>query len=72
MAQLTHTQYDALERAVAEGQRIAVYRRGTEYVVVPTQLRMVSGREAIDAIHPTTGDHLRLFIDEVDSIEVVR
>jgi hypothetical protein len=63
---------NVLERAVAEGQRIAVYRRGTEYVVVPTQLRMVSGREAIDAIHPTTGDHLRLFIDEVDSIEVVR
>jgi hypothetical protein len=72
MAQLTHAQYDALERAVTEGRRIAVYRRGTEFVVVPTQLRMVAGREAIDATHPTTGDHLRLFIDEVDSIEVVR
>ena len=72
MAQLTHAQYDALERAVTERRRIAVYRRGTEFVVVPTQLRMVAGREAIDATHPTTGDHLRLFIDEVDSIEVVR
>jgi hypothetical protein len=72
MAQLTHSQYDALERAVADGRRIAVYRRGTEYVVVPTRLRTESGREAIDAIHPATGDHLRLFIDELDSIEVVR
>ena len=72
MAQLTHAQYDALERAVSSGQRIAVYRRGTEYVVVPTQLRLVAGREAIDATHPTTGDRLRLFLDEVDSIEVVR
>ena len=72
MAQLTHQQYDALERAITDRRRVAVWRRGTEYVVVPEQLRMVSGREAIDARNPTTGDHLRLFLDELDAIEVVR
>jgi hypothetical protein len=72
MANLTHEQYDELERAITRGQRIAVYRRGTEYVVVPSVLRMVEGREAIDAMHPTTGEHLRLFIDDVESIEVVK
>jgi hypothetical protein len=72
MAQLTHQQYDALERAVREGTRIAVYRRGTEYVVIPQRLRMLEGREAVESVHPTTGDRITLYIDEVDSIEVVR
>lgn len=72
MAQLTHAQYDALERAIMEGSRIAVYRRGTEYVVVPQRLRIAGGREAVEATHPTTGDSITLWIDEVDSIEVVR
>ena len=72
MAQLTHEQYDALEHAIARGQRISVYRRGTEYVVVPSVLRLVDGREAIEATHPTTGDHLTLYVDEMETIEVVR
>ncbi len=72
MAQLTHDQYDALERAITNGVRIAVWRRGTEFIVVPRQLRLTDGREAIEAIHPTTGHSLTLYIDEVDAIEVVR
>ena len=72
MAQLTTSQYDALERAISDGRRIAVYRRGTEYVVVPTRLRLTGGREALEATHPTTGEHLTLMIDEVDSFEVVK
>ena len=72
MAELNHKQYDALERAVADGRRIAVYRRGTEYVVVPRRLRIQGGREALEAVHPTTGDRITLWLDEVDSIEVVR
>lgn len=71
MAELTHLQYDALERAIAAGRRIAVYRRGTEYLVIPTRLQLVSGREAIESRHPTTGEYITLFIDEVDSIDVV-
>ena len=72
MAELNHKQYDALERAVTDGRRIAVYRRGTEYVVVPKRLRIQGGREALEAVHPTTGDRITLWLDEVDSIEVVR
>jgi len=67
-----HKQYDLLERAIMNGKRIAAYRRGTEYVVVPTRLRMISGREAVDATHPTTGDEITLYLDEMDSFEVVR
>ena len=73
MAQLTHAQYDALERAVIDGTRIAVRRLGNrEYIVIPLRLRVVDGREAIEARNPTTGHDLTLFLDELQSIEVVR
>lgn len=67
----TPTQYDSLERAVARGQRIAAYRRGTEYVIVPLALTGRAGRELIEARNPATGDHMTLFIDELESFEIV-
>ena len=72
MTQLTHDEYDALERAIIDRRRIAVYRRGTEFVVVPDRLRMQSGRELIETRHPTTGEALEFYIDEVDDIQVIR
>lgn len=72
MAQLTHQEYDRLERAVIERHRIAVYRRGTEYIVVPERLRLIDGRERIEAVHPTTGDAIVIYIDEIDSLQVIR
>jgi hypothetical protein len=72
MAELTHLQYDALERAIANGTRIVVYRRGTEFIVVPTRFVLTGSRESIEARHPTTGERITLFVDEVDSIDVVR
>lgn len=72
MAEWTHKQYDILEKAIQSGRRISAYRRGTEYVVVPTRLRMISGREAVEAMHPTTGDQITIYLDEMDSFEVVK
>ena len=73
MAILTTAQYDALERAIRDGRRIAVRRRGaSEVVVLPRALRLTQGRELIDASHPTTGDRLELYVDEIDGFEVVR
>ena len=72
MTDWNHQQYDLLERAIMNGKRIAAFRRGTEYVVVPRRLRMIRGREAVDAMHPTTGDEITLYLDEMDSFEVVR
>jgi hypothetical protein len=72
LTEWTHKQYDILERAILGGRRIAAYRRGTEYVVVPTRLRMISGREAVEATHPTTGDQITIYLDEMDSFEVVK
>jgi len=72
VAQWTHKQYDLLERAITNGRRISAFRRGTEYVVVPTRLRMISGREAVEATHPTTGDQITLYLDEMERFEVVK
>ncbi|HEU4641085.1 MAG TPA: hypothetical protein VFS44_01435 [Gemmatimonadaceae bacterium] len=72
MAQLTHAQYDRLERAILDRRRIAIYRRGTEYIVVPERLRVSGGRELIEATHPTTGEAITFVLDELDSIEVIR
>jgi hypothetical protein len=71
ITQLTASQYDALERAIADGRRLSVWRRGTEYLVVVDRLRLNEGREALEAHHPTTGDRLTLYIDELEGIEVV-
>jgi hypothetical protein len=72
MTQLTSTQYDILERAVRDGKRISVMRRGTEYVIVPMSIRTRSGREVIEARNPTTGDDLVIFVDDVDALTLVR
>lgn len=70
--QLSVKQYDAIERAITDGRRISVFRRGTEFLVIPERLVLRNSRECIEARHPTTGDHLRLWIDEADTVEVVR
>lgn len=72
MTQLSHAQYEVLERAILDGRRIAVQRRGTEYVVIPMALRLVGGREAVEARHPSTGEPITFFVEDVDAIEVVR
>jgi hypothetical protein len=65
-------QYDLLERAIVDGARLTIMRRGTEYVVIPERLRIESGREIIVARHPSTGNRLELVIGEIDSLEAVR
>ena len=72
MAELTHEQYEALERAVVNRARIAVQRRGgRELVIVPLAIRVLEGREAIEARNPTTGHDLTIFLDEIQSLEAV-
>jgi hypothetical protein len=71
MAVLSHEEYELLERAVSQGRRIAVWRRGSEFLVIPVSLDQKNGREVISARHPTTGEALSLVIDEIDGFEVI-
>lgn len=68
----TTTLYDRLEAAIRDGQRIMVRRNGTEFIVLPQQLRLINRRETIVARHPTTGDAVQFALDELEAFEVVR
>ena len=71
MPPFTPNQYDALERAVLDSRRIVIRRRGSEFSVIPQKLEGTSGRERLYAVHPTTGEIMKFFLDEIDSFEVV-
>jgi hypothetical protein len=72
MPMFTTKQYDALERAIVDGKRVAIQRSGRrEVVAIPKRLRVTTGRELIEAMHPTTGDRLEIYVDEIERFEVV-
>ena len=62
---------DALERAVRERRRVALSRRGTEYVVVAEGLHTDGSDEALDARLPMTGEVLRFRLRELDRFAVL-
>lgn len=71
MKQLNHKQYDALESAIAHSRRISIRRRGTEYVGIPKKLWSEGQREAVSILHPTTGEEITVYLDEIDRLDVV-
>jgi predicted DNA-binding transcriptional regulator YafY len=61
---------DRLERAMSEGARVQLMRRGTEYVVIPRSLVSEGAREVLVAT-TTTGDDLRFRLDEIEYFSVI-
>lgn len=57
---------DRLERAITEGTRIQLFRRGTEYVILPRALRTDGPTEMLLATHPGTGEEFAFPLDEID------
>lgn len=68
--QWTPEEMDRLERAIVEGDRVQLTRRGSEFVVVPREI--VAGTTG-DVLRATTytGDELDFALDEVDSFDVI-
>ena len=62
---------DALERAVRERRRVALSRRGTEYVVVAEALLTQGRDEILEARLPMTGELLRFPLHDLDSFAVL-
>jgi uncharacterized protein with PhoU and TrkA domain len=67
----TADRMDQLERAARDGLRVAVTRRGTEYVVTALRLTTVEQRDALVGRLPMTGDEITLRLDDVDGFQVV-
>ena len=71
VGQFNHRQFEQLENAVVRGFRISLMRRGTEYIVIPVAVESVQGKEALRALHPTTGEEMTFYLDEIDDFEVI-
>lgn len=66
----TPEQMDRLESACRRGLRVALSRRGTEYIVVAR--RVVGGRaDALVGFLPMTGEELTFPLGELDHFEVL-
>lgn len=62
---------DQMERAIRDGRRIALMRRGTEYIVIAVRLTVQGSREALIGRHPMTGEELVFVLDDLESFQVV-
>lgn len=71
MKELTTRQYDALEGAVTHARRVSVYRRGTEYLGIPQRIYQDGRREAVSILHPTTGEEITIYLDEIEKLDVL-
>lgn len=68
---LTPDALDALERAVRERRRVALSRRGTEYVVVAERLEVADRDEILQARLPMTGELLSFRLRDLDHFAVL-
>lgn len=68
---ITPDALDALERAVRERRRVALRRRGTEYVVVAERLNTLERDEALEGRLPMTGEVLAFPLRELESFAVL-
>jgi hypothetical protein len=62
---------DQLERAARDGLRVALSRRGTEYIVVAVRVTSDAGHEAFVGWLPMTGEELVFRLDDVESFQVI-
>jgi hypothetical protein len=62
---------DLLERAIRESRRVAITRRGTEFVVIAVRLTSVKQRDALVGRLPMTGEELTFLLDELDAFAIV-
>jgi len=68
---LTPDALDALERAVRERRRVALRRRGTEYVVVAQRLETSGRDEVLAGRLPMTGEVLTFRLRDLEMFAVL-
>jgi len=68
---LTPDALDALERAVRERRRVALRRRGTEYVVVAEELETGDRDETLRGRLPMTGEVLTFRLRDLETFAIL-
>ena len=61
---------DRLERAIVEGARVQLSRRGTVYMVVPRAIRPGGPSEVLIGT-TNAGDDLAFALDEIENFDVI-
>jgi uncharacterized protein with PhoU and TrkA domain len=67
----TTDRMDQLERAARDGLRVALSRRGTEYVVVAQRVTTVGQHDALVGWLPMTGEELTFRLEDIESFQVI-
>ncbi|MFL5521926.1 MAG: hypothetical protein ACJ8B6_13375 [Gemmatimonadales bacterium] len=67
----TADRMDQLEHAAREGQRVALSRRGTEYVVLALRVTSADQHDVLIGRLPMTGEELTFRLDQIDSFQVI-
>ena len=67
----TADRMDQLERAARDGLRVALSRRGTEYIVVAQRVTSIEQHEALIGWLPMTGEALTFRLNEIESFQVI-
>jgi uncharacterized protein with PhoU and TrkA domain len=67
----TAERMDQLENAARKGMRVAVTRRGTEYIVVAVKVTSVGRHEALIGRLPMTGEELTFRLEDIDGLQVI-
>jgi hypothetical protein len=67
----TPDRMEQLEHAIQRKKRVALRRRGNEYIVVATALSSERGRDALSGYLAMTGDELLFRLDDIDHFQVL-
>jgi uncharacterized protein with PhoU and TrkA domain len=67
----TTDRMDQLEHAARNGLRVALSRRGTEYIVVAQRVTSVGRHDALIGRLPMTGEDLIFHLGDIDSFQVI-
>ena len=67
----TADRMDQLENAARRGLRVALSRRGTEYIVVAQRLTTVDQHESLVGWLPMTGEELTFKLTDIESFQVI-
>ncbi|MGH7528718.1 MAG: hypothetical protein ACREMX_18650 [Gemmatimonadales bacterium] len=67
----TADRMDQLENATRRGLRVALWRRGTEYVVIALRMSSVGRHDALIGRLPMTGEELAFRLDEIEGFQVI-
>ncbi|MEP6574532.1 MAG: hypothetical protein ABJD11_17655 [Gemmatimonadota bacterium] len=62
---------DQLESAVRNGRRVAIMRRGTEYIVVALRLATENREDALVGRLPMTGEELTFVLGDLEHFQVL-